>query len=188
MNGHQGYYAVRGVRILGAALYLHWTAVLVAGIVLYVFKSQPLHGALAILCYFGIIVLHEFGHALFARQLGYRPTAIHLSAIHGTCTFEQPDTPKEEAAIAWGGVLLQLAVALPLIALDNAVQLGKLPYLGIVVGFLGYISVLVAATNLAPALQLDGERAWRLFPILAREARLRASAKKATKAVLRRVK
>jgi membrane-associated protease RseP (regulator of RpoE activity) len=142
----------------------------------------------AVLSYFSVILLHEAGHALFARQLGCRPTHIYLSFIHGVCEFEHPDTMKEHATIAWGGVFAQFAVAIPLMVLYQTTPIGSVSLLAIPVAILGYMSLLVAFMNLAPARGLDGVLAWRLLPILFREFRAEAAARKAAQDVIRRLK
>lgn len=183
-----GYYTLKKVRILGARLHVHWSVVAVAVVLLLASKSQPVNAALGICCYFGIILMHEAGHAFVSKKLGYPASAIRLSLIHGTCEYEQPWTLKEDALIAWGGVLVQLAVALPLILLANLTRIGSVPYLGTVVTFLGYYNLLIALFNLIPITGLDGALAWRLVPILFRDVRERAAAKKMAKAIIRRVK
>ena len=184
----RGCITLKHVRIFGARLHVHWSAFVAAGILFGVMIRQPIHALIAVASYFSVIVLHEAGHALFAKQLGYSADNIYVTFIHGVCEHEQPDTLKEDATIAWGGVLAQLAVALPLIALSQKTQLGSFPLSAVIISILGYLSLLVALMNLAPARGLDGALAWKLIPILFRELRYRSSSKKAAKNVIRRLK
>lgn len=175
-------------KIFGASLHIHWSALVVAGIAFGAFVRQPVHALVLVVSYFAVILLHEVGHAVVAKKLGYLPSDIYLTFIHGLCRYEQPDTLREDAIIAWGGVLFQLAVAIPLIVIGQTTPLGSVSLFAILVAVLGYFSLLVALFNLAPGPGLDGTRAWRLPGILLRDVRDRSAAKKATKSFLRRIK
>lgn len=176
-------------RILGARLHIHWSALVAAGVALGAFIRQPLHALMLVTCYFGVILLHEAGHALVARRLGYKATDIYLTFIHGLCQIdEHPDTLREHAMIAWGGVLLQFLVAIPLIVIGQAVPQGAAPLFSIVVAVMGFMSLFVACFNLTPAPGLDGDVAWRLIPIKVADVRNSWAARKATKAFIRRLK
>lgn len=175
-------------RVLGARLHVHWSALVAAGIAFGTFVRQPIHALVLVLSYFGVILLHEAGHALVARRLGCRPTDIYLTFIHGLCVYQHPDTQREDAMIAWGGVLLQIIVAVPLILVSQVTPLGSISLFAIVVAVFGYMSLLVALLNLAPARGLDGMLAWRLIPIFLREVRQRSAAKKAAREFLRKFK
>jgi len=123
-----------------------------------------------------------------ARRLGCEVLEIRVALLHGRCLCEAPDTPRGHALLAWGGALAQLAVAAPMIALAQVDAIASRSHLAIVLVAFGYFSLLMAALNLAPARGLDGATAWRLVPILWRDLRARAAAKKATRELLRRLK
>lgn len=184
----RGCITLKRPRILGTRLHIHWSALVAAGVAFGAFIRHPVHALLLAASYFGLILLHEMGHALVAKRLGYAPSDITLTFIHGLCQYEHPDTLREDAMIAWGGVLLQLLVALPLIVLGQATPLGSVSLFAIVVAVLGYFSVMIALLNLAPVQGLDGVLAWRLLPILWGDLRHGFAAKKATKEFLRRIK
>ena len=78
---------------------------------------------------------------------------------------------KHDCIIAWGGVVAQMVVAIPLIVLAIATDLTDVPGMAPVVTILGYLSVLIAVLNLMPKEPLDGAKAWSLFPILLAERR-----------------
>lgn len=179
---------VHGVRIMGARLHLHWSALALAAALLALWMRQPAQALEAVASYFGLLLLHEIGHAAMARRLGYRATDIRLGFMHGLCETEAPDTARDDALLAWGGVLAQLAVALPLIALAQVPGVAALPGVGIPVAVFGYLSLLVALFNLTPAASLDGAKAWRLVTILLAERRTRAIARKATQDLMQRLK
>ncbi len=170
--------------LFGARLHIYWSALVAAGILLGVLARQPVQALVAVACYFGVILLHEASHAYLAKRLGWAPENITIAFLHGVCQYQQPDNLKDEATIAWGGVLAQLAVAIPLIVLSQTTSLGTPSLAAIVVAILGYLSLLIALMNLAPARGLDGATAWQLVPILVHEMR----SKKAAKDVLRRFK
>lgn len=184
----RGYVLLRSVRVAGARVHVHWLALALGGVVLGIWIRQPFHAAEAVACYFGLILLHEVGHAAMARRLGYAAPDIYLGFMHGFCMYDHPDTLREDALIAWGGVLAQMAVALPLLALDQIPGFSALPFVGIVVVAFGYFSVLIAAVNLVPMRGCDGAKAWRLLPLLLADLRAGAKAKKATRDLMRRLK
>jgi Zn-dependent protease len=184
----RGYITLKRPTILGMGLHLHWSALLGAAVLFGAFMRQPIQGVLAVASYFSLILLHELGHALMAKRLGYDTTGIFIGAFHGLCECDSPHYLREEAAIAWGGVLMQAAVALPLIAVAQLAPLGANPYFSIVAAILGPFSLLMAAVNLLPIAGLDGQLAWRLVPILWREARDQRAAMQTTRELIRRVK
>jgi Zn-dependent protease len=174
--------------IFGARVHLHWSALVAAGLLVGAMARQPVHAVLLVTSYFGLILLHEAGHAVLARHFGYRPGNIYLTFIHGLCEFDSPDNRKDLAMIAWGGVLAQATVAIPLILLSQITLLGSNSYFGVLVSVFGYLSVMVIFLNLSPVRGLDGAHAWQLIPILAREYRKRRSAKQAATSTIRRIK
>ncbi|MFZ5635663.1 MAG: hypothetical protein ACOY82_03655 [Pseudomonadota bacterium] len=153
-------------RLFGIEVGIHHTAWILVGIIALSTLKTPLVGLAAIASYLGLVLLHEFGHAYFSRRLGYEVFGIEVGAFHGTCWHETHGDERDEAIIAWGGVAAQLALALPLIALDLVFALRGEPVLGGMVKILGYGSVVLAAVNLIPVAPLDGARAWRLPRIL----------------------
>lgn len=184
----KSYIQVKFLNIFGAPVQVHWSALVVMGFLLVFSIKSPLYAVVTICSYFGTILLHEAGHAYFARRMGYRIKNIQLGLIHGTCSFESPDELREECIIAWGGVVAQLVVAIPLIVLSLATPLNQLPLTGPIIVFLGYISVIIALFNLMPLMNLDGVKAWQLIPIEIKYLRNKATAKKKTEDIVRRLK
>jgi Zn-dependent protease len=167
----KGYTRIAFLNAFGARVHIHWSALLVMGGMLAVSIRSPLLAMSVICSYFGVIYLHEAGHAYFAKRLGYRAYDIYLGFVHGLCSHEAPRSEKDECIIAWGGVAAQLAVAIPLIIIAHAASITRVPGLGPVISLLGYMNAMVAAINLAPGPGLDGKKAWRLIPILLAERR-----------------
>ena len=184
----RGYLLVPGVRLLHARLHVHVSALVLGALLLLSGFGQPSHALARAGCYFGVILLHELGHAAMARRLGCAAPAVWLSFMHGACEHDAAETRRDDALIAWGGVLAQLAVAVPLMALAQLHGFDDSP-LGriLVVGF-GRASLLLAAFNLLPIRPLDGAKAWQLLPILVHEWRARGVAKKAARDLMQRLK
>jgi Zn-dependent protease len=162
----KGYTRITFLSAFGARVHIHWSALLVMGGILAVSIRNPVMAAITICSYFGIIFLHEAGHAYFATRLGYRAFDIYLGFFHGLCVYEDPRNSKHEAIIAWGGVFAQLLFAIPIILVSQAEAAEHVPGFGPVVAFLGYVSAMVAFVNLAPGRGLDGYKAWGLIPIV----------------------
>jgi Zn-dependent protease len=181
----QRYTKVKYLRVYGAPVYLHWSALLVMGGLLGISFNSPILAVISISSYFGIIMLHETGHAFVTNKLGYGVRGVYLGFLHGKCECELPSNQKHKSLIAWGGVTAQLVVALPLIIGSQILSINEIYGLGPVVAFLGYISVLIALVNLAPSRGLDGLEAWKLIPVLAKEhmTRRKSKRKKAFKVV-----
>jgi Zn-dependent protease len=162
----KAYTRIKFASVFGARVHVHWSALAVIIGILVLSIRDPVIGVVTACSYFGIILLHECGHAYLTRVFGYHPSDVYLGCVHGRCEYEAPYDERAEAMIAWGGVVAQLLVAVPLITLAQLFPLASVPGFGPVVIFLGYVSIAVALINLAPSRGFDGSMAWRLFPIL----------------------
>jgi Zn-dependent protease len=158
---------VRQVRIFDAPLYVHWSVLLITALLASLsFLVGFWFAITAAVCYFALILLHEAGHAFVAHRLGYEVEAIRLSGWHGRCEFEAPETEEHHVMIVWGGVLAQLALALPMVALMMLAGRENLGYAGgLAVTILGRTNLIIAAINLLPVPGLDGAIAWRIIPL-----------------------
>ena len=154
--------------MFGAPVWVHWSALAVVGLLFLVSITSPIYAVVLIASYLSIITVHEVGHAYAARRLGYRVTGIRIGIIHGLCEHEAPQSELEDVLISWGGVAAQLCIAIPVLVIAWALGSRELYYFGPVVAFLGYVNLLLALANLAPAEGFDGQRAWRAFPLLFR--------------------
>ncbi len=157
---------------------VHWSALLVIGIILVTGYKELIHAIIAATSYFTILLVHEYGHGFVANKLGYKVFETRIAFFHGMCVFEEPYSEEHHIKIAWAGSLAQLLVAIPLIALSQVKAVSDISYLGPVYAFLGYISVFVALVNLAPSQGLDGHIAWRIIPLTYKKWRSKPKKKK----------
>jgi Zn-dependent protease len=162
----QRWFQLRRARIFGARVYVHWSVFAVVLLLALVSLRSPIYAAISIASYLAVIVIHEMGHAWVARRLGYYVDAIRIGFFHGHCEGDAPHTESDHVLIAWGGVLAQLAVAIPILTVAKLSGDPDFGYAGPVVGILGYVNVVIALVNLAPAPGLDGHTAWRAIPLL----------------------
>jgi hypothetical protein len=155
----RGYYTIGQVR--GAPIKVHWSAPL--GAVAFTgFSFSP--GLWA--GFFLLVVLHELGHAALVRRYGYQVTAVRVHAFGGDCAFSGDVTRAEDAAIAWGGVLVQ---AVLWVAATVALLVAGWPSSPILAALAVTFTTVNARSmlfNLLPIPPLDGSRAWPLLPML----------------------
>ena len=116
--------------------------------------------------FFVTLLLHELAHSLLAKSKGLRVRAITLFALGGVSQIESeaPDA-MSEFSIAIVGPLTSLAIGL--VCLGLAWSAGWMPnseprtYLVVILVWLGYINLLLAAFNMIPGYPLDGGRVLR---------------------------
>jgi len=151
-----GYWTV--ARWRGVPLRLHWTipvgAVLFSGL-----RFAPAFWA----AFFGLILLHELGHAIMVRSFRHKVHAIDVMGFGGTCHWSGTATPLQRAAIAWGGVLAQAVVLV--VTLLLVIVLGQPRSLAgaEVVDVFTRTNLWLIALNLLPVPPLDGAEAWPFF-------------------------
>jgi Zn-dependent protease/predicted transcriptional regulator len=160
-------------RIAGIDVYVHWTFLLLLGWVAFVHYqahgdlNEALGGLVFILALFGVVVLHELGHALTARRYGVRTRDITLLPIGGVARLERiPDDPKQELLVALAGPAVNVALAAA-IYLALAMGRGLAPVdqsMDVSSGFfdrLFWVNVFLAVFNMLPAFPMDGGRVLR---------------------------
>jgi hypothetical protein len=96
--------------------------------------------------------------------------SIELYPIYGITRFETPWSRFDHCVIAWGGVLAQAIVALPLVAWVAVFGYTRFEPANVVLALLGFFSLGVAAFNLLFFAPLDGIPAWGLIPALIERA------------------
>lgn len=122
-----------------------------------------LMGIIGALGLFGSIVLHELGHSLIARRFGIPMKGITLFIFGGVAEMgAAPPNAKSEFWMAIAGPIVSLllgVVFLLLYRLGIAVD-WPVPLIG-VLGYLGWINLILLVFNLIPAFPLDGGRVLR---------------------------
>lgn len=155
-------------RIAGIDVSLHWSFLLLVGWIAMnrLFgEGGVLGAALAvslILLVFGVVVLHELGHALTARWFGIPTRSITLYPIGGVARLERvPEKPLQEFLVAAAGPAVNLALALALRAAAGWWPPGSVA--GMLLEGLVWSNLLLAGFNLLPAFPMDGGRILRAF-------------------------
>jgi stage IV sporulation protein FB len=151
-------------QVHGVDVYVHWSIFAVAIVILARLTVKPVSTLTGMAAYLALLILHESGHLMMARRRGYEAFSMALYPLFGLASFEAPDSRLDRALIAWGGVLAQLVVAIPLTL--YILLIGYTPFepLNAVLAILGGYSMTVAAFNLLPIRPLDGSRAWDIVP------------------------
>lgn len=158
-------------RVFGIQIYIHVTFVALLGWVAFSHLAggagAMARGLALILSVFGIVVLHELGHALVARRFGVITRDIMLLPIGGVARLERmPEKPIEELLVAAAGPTVNLVLALALWAgLMITGSSTGLSGLGVVGGSFAakllWVNLSLAAFNLLPAFPMDGGRVVR---------------------------
>jgi Zn-dependent protease len=136
-------------RIAGIQLRIHITFLLLIAWLAFGYYAQggsavALSRVIFVLLLFLCVVLHEFGHAFAAKAFGINTPDITLLPIGGVARLERmPEEPVQELIIAVAGPLVNVVIALGLIA-----QLLT-------------INIMLVLFNLLPAFPMDGGRVLR---------------------------
>jgi Zn-dependent protease len=149
-------------RLAGAALRVHWSAVLVAAL-LAAGLSQDLGllvAAVGAVAFFASIVVHEMAHAIVARRFGVATTAIELWALGGMARLDhEPRSARAEGWIAAAGPLASLGLGLAAVgAAFGLHNVGAPDTLVTVLAWLGLVNGALGLFNLLPGAPLDGGR------------------------------
>lgn len=164
MNLSRGSWTI--ARLGGAPVRLHWSLPLGA-LFMSGFRFAPAYWLGFVL----LILVHELGHALIVLRYRLQLMEIMVHGVGGYCSHAPARTAFQDAAIAWGGVLLQLgafvvAALWLLLAGPPTTQLGaELAYV------LTRTNLFLVAINLLPFEPLDGRKAWPLLGMLWQRSR-----------------
>jgi Zn-dependent protease/predicted transcriptional regulator len=154
-------------RLAGIDVFIHWTFLLLLGFLgIMQFRETGSVAALVeellfVCVVFGVVVLHELGHALAARRYGIHTHDITLLPIGGVARLERiPEDPTQELVVALAGPAVNVVLA----AVFGGVLLG-LGAIGVTTGsFLANlvaVNVALVLFNLLPAFPMDGGRVLR---------------------------
>jgi Zn-dependent protease/CBS domain-containing protein len=165
-------WAWRVARIAGIDIRIHVTFLALLAWIAWVSYASSgsaagaLDGVILICVVFGIVVLHELGHALTARRFGIKTRDITLLPIGGVASLERmPDNPRQELLVAIAGPAVNFALALIFAGVAAALghrlvpdaELGTVPLLVQLI----WINLTIGVFNLLPAFPMDGGRALR---------------------------
>jgi Zn-dependent protease len=160
-------------QVCGVDVYVHWSVFAIGVLILVGAIRSPYLSFIGVAAYLGLLILHESGHLMMARRRGYQTFSMALYPIFGLASFEAPDSRIDRALIAWGGVLAQAVVAVPLTLYIILAGYTAFEPLNAVLAILGGYSLLIAAFNLLPFRPLDGSKAWDIIPAWLEQRRMR---------------
>jgi membrane-associated protease RseP (regulator of RpoE activity) len=160
-------------RIDRVDVYVHWTVLVVVVVMLLGVVRQPLPTLVGLGCWLGVMLLHECGHMMAAKRRHSQVYAIELYPIFALTKFETPWSRFDHALIAWGGVLAQAVVAIPIVLWIKFFGYTPFELVNEALVICGLVSLAIAAFNLLPFKPLDGSMAWQIFPAALERARNR---------------
>jgi Zn-dependent protease len=146
-------------RLCGIDIDIHATFwILVVGWMLMSLVGSDLPHALTstlfLLSVFGVVVLHELGHALTARRFGIRTRSITLLPIGGVAQLDSiPRVPWQEVLIALAGPAVNGVIAAACFAAVSGLRLPLVHFME--------VNVALALFNLLPIFPMDGGRVLR---------------------------
>jgi len=155
--------SIRLLRLAGIELYLHWSWFFVAyyGISRRVGQyTSPVWNVLEYLALFGIVLLHEFGHALACRQVGGRAERIVLWPLGGVAYVDPPQRPGATLWSIAAGPLVNVVLAPVLLVIAMLMnRAGLTPEVSNASGLvqaIAFINFALLIFNLLPIYPLDG--------------------------------
>src|SRR3954471_15754855 len=124
-------------------------------------------GLIFMVLLFTCVLAHEFGHIFTARAFGVATPDVTLLPIGGLARLERiPEAPYEEFLVAIAGPLVNVAIAIALIAVAGAqVNIGDLYAVespdASMIDRLAAVNLFLAVFNMIPAFPMDGGRVLR---------------------------
>jgi Zn-dependent protease len=166
------YWSVNIGSIAGTAVRVHFTFLLFLA---WIFIASWISGGSAaawnglafMLLLFACVLAHEFGHIFAARAFGVPTPDVTLLPIGGVARLARiPEAPSEELLIAVAGPLVNVAIAIVLVALFGAnlddSHLAAIESTHVsMVDRLTTVNIFLALFNMIPAFPMDGGRVLR---------------------------
>ena len=154
---------IRLGKVAGITLFLHWSWFLVAVLAIQLRGKaypSPVWNVAEYLALFGIVLLHEFGHAFACRQTGGTAEKIVLWPLGGVAFVNPPPRP---GALLWSiaagplvnVVLLPITIGLCLLVLPGSPAAAFLPPKDFCLT-VAKINLVILVFNLLPVYPLDG--------------------------------
>jgi len=159
-------------RLFGITVRVHWMWVAMLLLIPFSLDGRPLQNVVGFLVLFGIVLLHELGHALVARRFRIRTLDITLWPLGGMARMEHiPERPGVEFWIALAGPLVNFGLAalggaamFVLFVVEESVNLGATAELAYNALFaFTAANLVIGGFNLIPAFPMDGGRIFRAF-------------------------
>jgi membrane-associated protease RseP (regulator of RpoE activity) len=147
-------------------VFVHWSVLLIGALILLGAFEEPLLAFTVLGAYYGVILLHECGHMLAARRKGCAVWSIELYPLWGITRFGEPYSRYDLCIIAWGGVVAQALIAVPLIVWTELFGYTRFQAINAILAIFGFFSLSTVVFNLLPIRPLDGAIAWGLLPAL----------------------
>ena len=158
--------------IAGTAVRIHITFLL---LLIWIFAAGWASGGLAdawynlvfVILLFACVLAHEFGHIFTARAFGVSTPDVTLLLIGGVARLQRiPEKPSEELLIAIAGPLVNVAIAVVLIAVApthlSAQHLAAMESTSVsMIDRLAEVNLFLALFNMIPAFPMDGGRVLR---------------------------
>ena len=143
------------MEINGVKVFAHWSVLLIGAIILIGAVSEPAMAFAFLGSYYGVILLHECGHMIAAQRKHCMVWSIELYPFWGITRFEVPYSPADHCVVAWGGIVAQTIVAVPIIVLTETFGYTRFQPLNALLAAFGFFSLFVAMFNLIPVPPLD---------------------------------
>ena len=159
---------IRGVKVL-----THWSVLLIGAVIFLGALEEPLLAFAVLAAYYGTILIHECGHMVAAQRKGCAVLSIELYPIWGITRFGERYSRFDHCVIAWGGVVAQVIVGVPLVAWVEIFGCTRFQAVNAILAILGFSSLSMAVLNLLPVRPLDGAIAWGLLPALFKRSHAR---------------
>ncbi|APV48714.1 hypothetical protein BWI17_02860 [Betaproteobacteria bacterium GR16-43] len=161
---------------------MHWS-LLLSFAWLYLLLWTLLATAIASVALFALFVAHEFGHVAMLRWRRIPVAGITLSGIHGETSYGYA-RPQDEAWVAWGGVLAQLAVLVVASILAAVVDFSN-PLASLIAAPVLFVltkfNIFLIVIALLPIGPFDGRKAWTAIPLIRSSLRRRVRVNRAPK-------
>ena len=163
-------------KISGIKVFLHWTLLIfLLWIGINAFRAEQkinemYNSILFMVSIFVCVLLHELGHSITAKKLGYETKNITLLPIGGVAQMSEiPEKPKHELIVALAGPSVNIVIGSILLPIGlyfnhiSSIDFTKINSPGSFLFNLIAVNFSLAFFNLIPAFPMDGGRVLRAF-------------------------